>query len=294
MMNTLKVGFLLSLLTALFVGIGYSLGGQSGMLMAFGFAVIMNVGSYWFSDKIVLKMYGAREVSPGEHPELYQMTENLCRKANLPMPKLYIIDDPQPNAFATGRNPQNAAVAVNQGLLDLLNRDEVEGVVAHELAHVKHRDTLTMTIVATIAGAIMMLVQMAQFAAIFGGGRDDEEGGNPIVLLAGMIIAPIAATMIQMGVSRAREYEADASAARFTGSPYGLIGALSKLEAGTRQIPPAHANPQTAHMFIANPLAGLGGGLMSLFSTHPPMEKRIAALQALSAGSVDSPYKVKY
>jgi heat shock protein HtpX len=294
MMNTLKVGFLLSLLTALFVGIGYTLGGQNGMVMAFGFALLMNAGSYWFSDKIVLKMYGAREVTAGQEPELYQMTENLCRRANLPMPKLYVIDDPQPNAFATGRDPNHAAVAVNRGLLDLLNRDEVEGVVAHELAHVKHRDTLTMTIVATIAGAIMMLVQIAQFGAMFGGGRsDDDEGANPIVLLVGIIIAPIAATMIQMAVSRAREFEADASAARFTGSPYGLIGALGKLDAGTRQIPPAHANPQTAHMFIANPLAGLGGGLMSLFSTHPPMEKRIAALRALDAGSVGAPYTVK-
>jgi heat shock protein HtpX len=200
------------------------------------------------------------------------------------MPQLYVINDPQPNAFATGRSPNHAAVAVNSGLLDLLDKREVEGVIAHELAHVKHRDTLTMTVVATIAGAIMMLVQMGHFAAMFGGlgGRDDEEGGtNPFVFIVMLLVAPLAATLVQLAISRAREYEADATAARLTGSPDGLINALSKLERGTHAIPSAHANPQMAHLYIANPMAGVGAGLMSLFMTHPPMEKRIAALMAL-------------
>lgn len=284
MINTLKVGVLLTVLTALFVGVGYLLGGSNGMLMAFGFAVLMNFGSYWFSDKIVLKMYGAQPVTESEAPELFRMTRQLCERANLPMPKLYVIDDPQPNAFATGRNPQNAAVAVNAGLLKLLDSGEVEEVVAHELGHIKHRDTLTMTIVATVAGALMMLVQFAHYAAIFGFGRsgdDDGEGTNPLVFIALIIFAPLAATMIQLAVSRAREFEADATAARLTGSPNGLINALLKLEKGAQLIPNRHANPQTAHMFIVNPLRG-AGGLMSLFMTHPPIEKRVEALQRLA------------
>lgn len=281
MLNTLKVGLLLTVLTALFVGIGYLIGGSTGVVIAFGLALVMNVGSYWFSDKIVLKMVGAQPVTESEAPDLFRMTRQLCERANLPMPKLYIINDPQPNAFATGRNPQNAAVAVNSGLLDLLNRDEVEGVVAHELGHVKHRDTLTMTIVATIAGAVMMLANFAHFASFFGGG-DDEDGVNPIALIAIIIFAPLAATMIQLAVSRAREFEADATAARLTGSPQGLIGALRKLEHGAATIPNQHANAQTAHMFIVNPLKGRMQGVMSLFLTHPPIEKRVAALQQLA------------
>jgi heat shock protein HtpX len=282
MLNTLKVGVLLTILTTAFIGMGYAIGGTNGTIIAFGLALVMNFGSYWFSDKIVLSMYGAQQLDPSNAPDLFRMTEQLAQRAGIPMPKLYIINDPQPNAFATGRNPQNAAVAVNQGLLDLLSRDEVEGVIAHELAHVKHRDTLTMSVVATIAGAIMMLAQMGQFAAMFGGHRDDEEGGtNPFVFLFMIIIAPIAATLVQMAVSRAREFEADASAARYVGSPNGLINALSKLERGVHAIPSHTANPQTAHMFIANPLAGRGAGVMNLFMTHPPMEKRIVALQAL-------------
>jgi heat shock protein HtpX len=285
MLNTLKVGLLLTAMTALFVLLGRAIGGQSGMMMAFGFALLMNVGSYWYSDKIVLSMSGAKPVSPQEAPQLYEMTERLCARAKLPMPKLYVIDDPQPNAFATGRNPQNAAVAVNSGLLRMLDWNEVEGVVAHELAHVKHRDTLTMTIVATLAGAVMMLVQIGQFAAFFGGSRDDEEGGaNPIVMLLMMLVAPIAAMMIQTAVSRAREYEADASAAALTGTPHGLMGALAKLELGAERIPPAHANPQTAHMFIVNPLSGMGG-MMNLFRTHPPTRDRIARLQQLEVSA---------
>lgn len=282
MKNTLKVGFLLTLLTVLFVGIGYTLGGQMGMIGAFAFAIVMNVGSFWFSDKIVLRMSNAQAVTEREAPDLYAMTRRLCERANLPMPRLYIINDPQPNAFATGRSPQHAAVAVNTGLLDMLNREEVEAVVAHELAHVKYRDTLTMTIVATVAGAIMMLVQIAQFASFFGGGRsDDDEGVNPIVFIAMLIVAPLAATLIQMAVSRAREFEADAMAARLTGSTMGMTNALLKLERGAQAIPNHHANAQTAHMYIVNPLRGLGG-VTSLFMTHPPIEKRVAALAKLT------------
>ncbi|HEX8835045.1 MAG TPA: zinc metalloprotease HtpX [Abditibacteriaceae bacterium] len=289
-MNVLKVGVLLTALTALFMGLGYTLGGSVGIVIAFGLALVMNVGSYWYSDKIVLGMYGAQPLSPQSAPELYRMTENIAQRANIPMPKLYVIADPQPNAFATGRNPQNSAVAVNQGLLDMLNRDEVEGVIAHEIAHIKHRDTLTMTVVATLAGAVMMLAQFGQIAAMFGGGSNDEdgEGTNPFVFLLMIIVAPIAATMVQMAVSRAREFEADATAAHLTGRPDGLINALAKLERGVHAIP-SHANPQTAHMFIANPLAGMGGSLMNLFTTHPPMDKRIAALNALRGRISASP-----
>jgi heat shock protein HtpX len=283
MMNTLKVGVLLVAITALFIGMGTLIGGQTGAIIAFALAMLMNIGSYWFSDKIVLKMYGAQPVSRQNAPALYEMTERLAQKAGLPMPALYVIEDPQPNAFATGRNPKNAAVAVNRGLLDLLDKNEVEGVVAHELAHIKHRDTLTMTIVATVAGAVMMLAQFGQLAAFFGGGNsDDEEGGvNPLVMLVLIIFAPLAATLIQLAVSRAREFEADKTAAFLTGSPNGLVNALLKLERGAQAIPNHHANPQTAHMFIVNPLAGMGGAMMSLFMTHPPIEKRVEALQQL-------------
>lgn len=284
-MSVLKVGLLLTALTALFVGIGQLVGGASGALIAFGLALVMNVGSYWFSDKMVLKMYGAQPLEPHQAPQLYRMTERLSAAAKVPMPKLYIIDDAQPNAFATGRNPQNAAVAVNSGLLDILDEREVEGVVAHEIAHIKHRDTLTMTVVATISGAIMMIAQMGQFAAMFGGmggNSDDEEGSvNPLMMLPLLILAPLAATVIQLAVSRAREYEADATAAKLTGTPHGLMGALAKLEQTSHTIPPAYANPQTAHLCIVNPLAGLGGGVMKLFRTHPPTEERIARLNAM-------------
>jgi heat shock protein HtpX len=280
-MSVLKVGLLLTVLTALFVGIGRLVGGPSGALIAFGLALVMNAGSYWFSDKMVLKMYGAQPLDENQASQLYRMTERLAQAASVPMPKLYIIDDPQPNAFATGRNPQNAAVAVNSGLLNILDEREVEGVVAHEIAHIKHRDTLTMTVVATISGAIMMIAQMGQFAAMFGGmNNDDEEGGNPIAMFAMMMIAPLAAGLIQMAVSRAREYEADATAARLTGTPRGLMGALAKLEQTSHAIPPAHANPQTAHLCIVNPLAGFGG-VGKLFRTHPPTEERIARLSAM-------------
>ncbi|MDF2440005.1 MAG: heat shock protein HtpX [Abditibacteriota bacterium] len=283
MFNTLKVGLLLTALTMLFVLVGRAIGGPSGAIIAFGMALLMNAGSYWFSDKIVLKMYGAQPLTPQQAPALYEMTQRIAERAKLPMPALYIIEDPQPNAFATGRSPSHAAVAVNRGLLNMLSRDEVEGVIAHEIGHIKHRDTLTMTIVATVAGAVMMLAQIGQFAAMFGGMSrdDDDEGMNPLGLLFAIIVAPIAATIIQMAVSRAREFEADATAARLTGSPHGLINALSKLEMAAHQIP-SNANPQTAHMFIVNPLAGKGAALLNLFMTHPPMEKRIARLQQLN------------
>ena len=284
-MNTLKVGMLLTAITALFVVVGRVIGGPSGALIALSMALVMNAGSYWFSDKIVLRMYGAQPLTPREAPGLYQMTQRLAERAKIPMPKLYLIADPQPNAFATGRNPANAAVAVNQGLLDLLDTNEVEGVIAHELAHIKHRDTLTMTVVATIAGAVMWLAQIGQFAAFFGGGHsDDDEGSNPIVFLFMIIVAPIAATLIQLAVSRAREFEADATAARLTGTPHGLMNALAKLEHGARRIP-SHATPGTAHMFIVNPLQGMGSTLMGLFMTHPPTEKRIENLRRVALGA---------
>ena len=283
-MSVLKVGLLLTALTALFVGIGQLVGGTTGALIAFGLALVMNVGSYWFSDRMVLKMYGAQPLELHQAPQLYRMTERLAAAAKVPMPKLYIIDDAQPNAFATGRNPKHAAVAVNSGLLDILDEREVEGVVAHEIAHIKHRDTLTMTVVATISGAVMMVANMGQFAMMFGGmgGNDDEEGGvNPLMMLPLLIIAPLAATIIQLAVSRAREYEADATAAHLTGTPHGLMGALAKLEQTSHTIPPAHANPQTAHLCIVNPLAGFGGSVGKFFRTHPPTEERIARLNAM-------------
>ena len=281
MMNTLKVGLLLTMLTGAVLLAGYYFGGTGGMIIAFGLAMVMNFGSYWFSDKIVLKMTGAQPVDPSQAPDLYRMTEDLVQRANLPMPKLYIIDDPSPNAFATGRSPNHAAVAVNTGLLSLLNKSEIQGVIAHELGHVAKRDTLTMAIVATLAGALMVLVQIARFSAFFGiGGGSDRDGNNIVTLLALIIVGPIAAMMIQSAISRAREFEADAFAARLTGSPDGLINGLQKLERGAQQIPTHSMSPQTAHLCIVNPLRGLGG-ISALFSTHPPIEKRVEALEAL-------------
>jgi heat shock protein HtpX len=261
-------------LSALFLLIGGALGGESGMLFAFGLAVVMNVGSYWFSDKIVLRMYRAQQVEAG-HP-LYRMTERLAQRAGLPMPKVYIIPDMSPNAFATGRNPQHAAVAATEGIMRLLSEPELEGVIAHELAHVKHRDILISTVAATIAAAIMLLANMARFATLFTGGRDSREGGlNPLALLATAFLAPVAAMLIQAAISRQREFAADRRGAEIAGSPHGLAQALRRIEAGARQIP-MDANPATAHMFIMKPF--LGGGLMALFSTHPPTEARVQAL----------------
>ena len=250
------------------------------MMIALIMAGVMNLVSYWFSDKIVLKMYGAREVTEAEAPRLYRITNQLAMKAMLPMPKVYIIPGMSPNAFATGRNPQHAAVAATEGILSILSDEELEGVMAHELAHVGNRDILISSIVATIAGAISYLAHMAQWAAIFGGGRDrDEEGGSPFVMIAMAIVAPIAAMLIQMAISRSREYSADAYGARICKKPLALASALKKLHKGVAAIP-MHANSATAHMFIVSPLTG--GGLMSLFSTHPPMEERVARLEELS------------
>ena len=280
-MNTLKVGILLVALTALFIFVGDAIGGQGGAVVAFGLALMMNLISYWFSDKIVLGMYGARALSPADAPDLYRMVERLAERANIPTPRLYVVPGEQPNAFATGRDPAHAAVAVTAGLLNLLERDEVEGFLAHEIAHIRHRDTLTMTVVATIAGAIMLLANMARWAMILGGARnDDREGGNPLVYLFIMIVAPIAAMLIQLAISRAREYEADATGAKLAGNPDGLVSALRKLEQASRMIP-MEASPSTAHLFIVNPLRGMGGALMSLFMTHPPIEERIRRLQQM-------------
>ncbi|MGW8322420.1 MAG: zinc metalloprotease HtpX [Thermodesulfobacteriota bacterium] len=276
MENTLKTTLLLASLTALILWIGGYFGGQSGMVIALVFAAVMNLGAYWFSDKVVLKMYRAREVEPSQAPGLYQMVERLAQKSGLPTPKVYVIPQDSPNAFATGRNPEHAVVAVTQGILRLMKDEELEGVLAHELSHVKNRDMLIGSIAATLAGAIMMLASMARWAAIFGGiGRDDDEGGGIFGLLFMMILAPIAALLIQMAISRTCEYKADASAAQLTGTPYGLAHALEKLGKATQQIP-MQANPSTAHMFIVNPLSGRA--VMKLFSTHPPLEERIRRL----------------
>jgi heat shock protein HtpX len=267
----MKTALLLGTLSGMLLLIGDLAGGQQGMVLAFGFAALMNLGSYWFSDKIVLRMYRAQEVPP-THP-LYQITQRLVQRANLPMPKVYIIPDSSPNAFATGRNPSHAAVAATDGILRVLSEHELEGVIAHELAHVKNRDILTSSIAATLAAAIMMLARMAMF---FGGGRDERGGGsNPVVLLAMMILAPLAAVLIQAAISRSREFGADASGATIAGNPYGLADALRKIDAVAKRVP-LDANPATAHMFIIKPFSG--SGLMSLFSTHPPTEARIRAL----------------
>jgi heat shock protein HtpX len=277
--NTLKTTFLLAVLTVLFVLVGKAIGGQSGMVFAFGLAVVMNVGSYWFSDKIVLRLYRAKEVTEAEAPQLHGMVRRLAVAAGVPMPKVYVIPEESPNAFATGRNPAHAAVAATEGILRILTPDELEGVLAHEMSHVRNRDILIGTVAATLAGAIMMLANMARFAAFFGGGRDDREGGGGgLSLLAMAIFAPIGAMLIQMAVSRSREYLADDTGARLCGKPEALARALEKISRGSRQVP-MDASPATAHMFILSPLTG--GGLMSLFSTHPPVEKRIERLLAM-------------
>ena len=281
-MNTLKTGLLLGALTGLLMLIGGLFGGHNGVVIAFIFAMVLNFGSYWFSDKIVLSMYHAQPVSAAEAPELYTMVSNLAMKASLPMPRVYVIPEDTPNAFATGRDEQHAVVAVTEGILRILNKDELEGVIAHELSHIKNRDILISSIAATLAGAIVMLANMAQWAAMFGGGgRDDEEGrgGSGIISLILMaILAPLAATVIQMAISRSREYLADAGGAQVSRKPYGLANALEKLSRASQAIP-MEANPSTAHMFIVNPLTGRS--LMNLFSTHPLIEERIARLKSM-------------
>jgi len=274
MANGMKTALLLGLMSGLVLLIGETLGGPNGLVMAFGFAVLMNFASYWFSDKIVLTMYHAQPV--GRDHRLYRVTERLAQRAGLPMPKVYVIPDASPNAFATGRNPSHAAVAATEGILRVLNENELEGVIAHELSHVKHRDILISSVAATMAAAIMMVARMAQYAALFGGGgRDDDDRGNPIGLLLTVILAPIAAMLIQAAISRSREFAADAGAAELVGSPYGLVDALKTIETESRR-EPLDANPATAHMFIIKPFSV--AGLLSVFSTHPPTEQRIKAL----------------
>ena len=276
MANGLKTALLLGLLSGVLLVIGELAGGANGLVIAFAFAAVMNFVSYWFSDKMVLRMYRAQEVGPG-HP-LYQVTERLARQGGLPMPKVYIIPDESPNAFATGRNPEHAAVAATEGILRVLSEHELEGVIAHELAHVKHRDILISSVAATMAAAIMMLGRMAMYAGLFAGnGRNEREGSssNPIAMLAMIVLAPLAAMLIQGAISRSREFDADAGGARIAGNPYGLADALRKIDAVSKQVP-MDANPATAHMFIIKPFSA--GGLMSLFSTHPSTEARIQAL----------------
>ncbi|TMA93970.1 MAG: zinc metalloprotease HtpX [Deltaproteobacteria bacterium] len=285
-MNGFRTTILLAALTALVVWIGQMVGGPNGAVLALIIAGAMNFFSYWFSDKIVLKMYGAQEITANDDPELYGLVQDLTTRAGLPMPRVYIIPEETPNAFATGRNPEHAAVAVTQGIRRILNKRELAGVLGHELSHVKHRDILISSIAATLAGAISYLAYMAQWGMMFGGGRDREEGGgggNILSLLFMMIVAPLAAMLIQMAVSRSREYGADDGGAKVTGDPLALASALRKLHMGAQNIPlqvnDATANA-TAHMFIVNPLTG--GGLANLFSTHPPMEERIARLEAMA------------
>jgi heat shock protein HtpX len=274
--NAFKTAFLLTLLTLLLMIIGRAFGGQNGMLLALAFAAVMNFVSYFYSDKIALKMYRAQPVTREELPRAYAAVERLTQKIGIPMPKIYVIPNDSPNAFATGRNPQHASVAVTQGILNLLNDEELEGVLAHELGHVNNRDILISSVAATVAGAITMLASMGRFAMIFGGmGDRDENRGGGIGALFMLILAPIAASLIQFAVSRSREYQADATGAHFTGNPYALASALSKLDAYSRRLP-LQATPSTAHLFIIQPFLGMNFG--SLFSTHPPIAKRIERL----------------
>jgi heat shock protein HtpX len=283
-MNTFKTFLLMFGMTLLLIFVGSAIGGSNGMFIAFLFAVVMNFGTYWFSDRIVLAMYKATELKQEDNPKLFEMVQELTARAGLPMPKLYIIPNEQPNAFATGRNPQHAAVAVTDGILRLLTREELMGVIGHELSHVKNRDILIGTVAATIAGAISMLAHMVQWAMIFGSGRSsNNRDGNPIAGLVMIILAPIAAMLIQMAISRSREFIADEDGAKMSGNPLYLAGALKKLQVKSQQIP-MQANSATAHMFIVSPLHG--GGFTKLFSTHPPVEERVAKLEAMVYGQI--------
>jgi heat shock protein HtpX len=285
MHNTLKTGLLLVLLAALLMAIGGAVGGRSGLIIALVIALATNAISYWYADKIVLRMYGAREVSETEAPDLYRSIRRLAQQARIPMPRVYLLPSDTPNAFATGRNPQHAAVAVTTGILQLLHPRELEGVLAHELAHVKNRDTLIMTVTATIASAVMFLAQMAQWAALFGGfsrNEDDEGGGGILGFLVAIIVAPIAATLIQMAISRSREFAADAAGARIAGTPHNLADALEKLDYAAKRIP-AHVFPATAHLFIVNALSGQH--FATLFSTHPAIAERVRRLRRMVQGN---------
>jgi heat shock protein HtpX len=281
-MSRIKTVMLLATLTALVLWAGQALGGESGLVMALLLAGLMNFGAYWWSDALVLRMYRAQEVTAAQAPGLHGLVRELATRAGLPMPRVYLIPEDAPNAFATGRNPQHAAVAVTEGLMRLLDREELSGVLAHELGHVKNRDTLVMTIAATIAGAVSMLASMAHWGMLLGGGRssDEEEGSHPVAGLVGVILAPIAAMLIQMAISRSREFVADETGARVTGNPMALASALLKIETWSRQLPMTAGTPATAHLFIINPLTG--GGLLRLFSTHPSTEERVERLRAMA------------
>ena len=283
-MNRVKTIALLASLTALLMWAGQAVGGQTGLWFALAVAAAMNLGAYWFADRIVLRMHHAREVSPGQAPELYAEVQNLAARANLPMPRVYLIPEDAPNAFATGRSPRHGMVAVTEGLLRVLDRQEVAAVIAHELGHIRNRDTLIMAIAATFAGALSMLANAAMVGSLFGGiqSSEEEEGGSPLTGLLGLLIAPIAATLVQMSISRAREFMADEAAARYTGTPLALASALRKIEAWSREVPMQAGSPATAHLFIHNPFSV--EGLASLFSTHPPTEQRVARLVAMASG----------
>jgi heat shock protein HtpX len=284
-MNRLKTLILLATLTALMLAAGRMLGGTAGLWIALAFAAVMNAGAYWFADRIVLRMHNAQEVDPAQAPELYGMVRQLAARAELPMPRLYIVPETAPNAFATGRNPKHGVVAVTEGLLRTLDRREAAAVIAHELGHIKHRDTLIMAVAATFAGALSALADMAIWGALLGGGRhDDEQGGNPLGGLLGVLIAPLAATLVQMSISRTREYLADEAAARYTGEPLALASALRKIEAWSHEVPMQAGSPATAHLLIHNPFTA--EGLTSLFRTHPPTEKRVARLEAMAMGAL--------
>jgi heat shock protein HtpX len=287
-MNRVKTIILLATLTALLMWVGQALAGSAGLWFALAVAAVMNIGTYWFADRVVLRMYHAQEVTPTESPELYSMVRELASRANLPTPRLYIIPEEAPNAFATGRNPQNGVVAVTDGLLRALDRNELAAVIAHELGHIKHRDTLIMAIAATFAGALSMLANAAMFGSLFGGNHssDEEEGSSPLAGLLGVIIAPIAAMLVQMSISRAREFMADEAAARFTGTPLALASALRKIEVWSHRIPMTAGSPATAHLFIHNPFSV--HGLATLFSTHPPTDQRVARLVATAKGGVSA------
>ncbi|MBI1806360.1 MAG: zinc metalloprotease HtpX [Ignavibacteria bacterium] len=283
-MNTLKTVFLMTFMMVLLMLVGSLIGGQNGLIMAFVFSLAMNFGSYWFSDKIVLMMYRAKEVTEAEAPRLYSLVARISSQAQLPMPRLYIIPGETPNAFATGRSPQHAAVAATEGILQLLSDDELEGVLAHEFAHIKHRDILTSTIVATMVGTITFVARMAGWSMMFGGGSRDRRDSNGFAELAMLILAPIAAVLVQLAISRSREFAADEGGAHICGRPLSLANALQKLEKGVERIPMQNASPASAHMFIVNPL--LGGGISKLFSTHPPIAERVERLHNIAMGGI--------
>ena len=281
MTSQIKTVLFLGLLTGLLMLLGGFLGGRAGLLLAFGFAMVMNVGSYWYSDKLVLKMYKARELSPGDAPHIHRVVEDMAARAGIPKPRIVLIPQDAPNAFATGRNPENAVVAVTRGIVAILDPEELRGVLGHELGHIVNRDILIQTVAAVLAGTIVFVANMLQWSAIFGIGSNDEERGNPLAALAMAFLAPVAATLIQMAISRSREYLADATGARLAGNPLALAGALGKLDAAAHQVP-MQGSPATENMFIVSPFRGKGAA--SLFSTHPPVEERIARLRAMAQG----------